>query len=103
MTKLPYKEFAAVLADLERYEHTRHLAEAIKDWLTALHRVPEDVHSFALSAENALGALFYLEMQCGPVYDVSLTFKDKSEEKARFSLVVRGLMTWADMLKAVRV
>lgn len=102
MVKIPYKAFPDILADFERYETTKLFAEAIRDWLTALHRTVDDVHSFSLSAENSLGAyIFYLEAQCGPAYDVSLIFKDKSKEEARFSLTGRRLMTWGDMMKAV--
>lgn len=104
MTKLPYKVFTDVLADLERYGHTRQLADAFKDWLTALQRTPDDVYSFSLESENSLSAyIFYLDAQCGPAYDATLTFKDGSKEEARFSLVVRNLMTWGDILEAVRV
>jgi len=103
VTKLPYKTFTDVLADLERYESTVPLADAFKEWLTGLQRTPDDVHGFSLSAENSLGAyFFYLEAQCGPIYDIAMTFKDGSKEKTRFSLTGRNLMTWGDMLKAVR-
>src|SRR2546430_14518494 len=103
MAKLPYKEFPDIMADFERFEHTRQFAEALKNWLTALHRTPDDVHSFSLSAENSLDAcIFYLEAQCGPAYDVTVNFKDGSIERAQFSLAGQRRITWGDLLEAVR-
>jgi hypothetical protein len=108
MTKLPYKTFTDVLADLERYESTVPLADAFKEWLTGLQRTPDDVHGFSLGAKNSMDIhKFDLEVwrreMYYPTYDIAVTFKDKSIEKTRFTLRANRANLWMDLLRSVKI
>ena|SRR5438445_8333625 len=84
-------------------KHTRQFAEAVKGWLTALHRTVDDVHGFSFETALVGDIVFNLEAWCIPTYDVTVKFKDGSKEESRFSLVGgRRAAIWRDVLEAVR-
>jgi hypothetical protein len=108
MTALPYKTFTELLADLERYDTTKQLAEKLKEWLTELHRTPDEVTRFSLCSKNGMDILEFDEKQwlCEqhyPKYDVAVTFTDKTKKRTWFVIREDRADLWKDLSKAVSI
>lgn len=106
MVALPCKTFTDLLADLERYETTKRLAEKLKEWLAELRRTPEEVTDFSLSTKNGMDIREFDEGQwlCEmhyPKYDVIVDFMDRSRERTWFVLREDRAGLWRDLGKAV--
>lgn len=106
MTALPCKTFTELLVDLERYGTTKQLAKKLKDWLTELHRTPEEVSGFSLSTKNGMDIREFDEGQWlremhYPKYDIIVDFNDRSRERTWFILREDRADLWRDLSKAV--
>lgn len=106
MTALPCKSFTELLADLERYETTKQLAEKLKEWLIELSRAPDEVTGFSLSTKLGMDIREFNEGQWlremhYPKYDVIADFIDMSRERTWFVLREDRAELWRDLSKAV--
>lgn len=106
MVALPYKAFTELLADLERYETTKQLAEKLKEWLAELHRTPDDVTGFSLNSKFGMSMQEFdrkqwLREMHYPKYDVIADFNDRSRERTWFVIRDDRAELWRDLSKAV--
>jgi hypothetical protein len=108
MTALPYKTFTELLADLERYDTTKQLAEKLKEWLTELHRTPDEVTRFSLCSKNGMDIREFDKRQWlremhYPKYDVVVDFEDRSRERTWFVIREDRAELLRDLSKAVSI
>lgn len=106
MTALPYKAFNELLADLERYETTKQLAEKLKEWLAELHRAPEEVTGFSMSTKLGMDTREFdrkqwLREMHYPKFDIIADFNDRRRERTWFVVREYRVDLCRDLSKAV--